>query len=642
MSDHDRKDAASSVPNDGYSYSSAGSNYGMDGFFHDMEYNKGVEEPELTPDSPLESQNHNSYGDLPEGMVVGDYDEHDVEGLSHLADAALSGDSMEEFFKEGALSNLDWLESGHIDEERLPSHSSYEALPQLEEAWGTLTDGVSRWQSDMAFVPNEDAKDRSIDPKLAQYENETWEARKADLVRAAQRRLDAGETIREVFEYVKMASGESFPEFREDLRRIASEHGLAGNVYVYASSYPRLATSDVWKKIFRRRLQARYIVADDPTVEVGDTLYGKEIVASVPWDEAYAHYVPYLRATGRRVASGSDPKEALRTAFLSKPVKEVKATEFPTHVTPSERITLQTAAKEVQAAEAKVEKFSASKRTAERLEKQVNAKVAKYVAASQISADQAEQARQAADTVQDFVKRIADFIILNQNKTGTYEGDGQNASYRYDPGYDHNWDRIQQAAQSRVSRKERFVMAKLRNWMTEGFAGDTLDELVNASFAPDVRELHVDLIRTARAQHEGLSGFLYVDADAYATKTGTAGCDEGARKHRANDVKFVLAMDRCGSCTFANADGVCSKYNKPLVSDLPKGNVKAYQKEMIRLANAPDPVQTASLFADAYDPDEFGLSNENLEQFEYESRIADSIAASVDFGDGMILDWGDE
>lgn len=642
MSEHDHKEAASSVPNDGYSYSS-GSNYGMDGFFHDTDYGKGVEEPELSSDSPLQSQNYDSYGDLPEGVVTSDYEDHEVDGLSHLADTALSEDAMGGLFeREAGLSNLDWLESGNMDIERLPSHSPHEALPQLEEAWGSLTDGLSRWQSDMSFVPNEDVRDRDIDVTAAQYENETWEVKKADLVRAARRRLDAGEPLREVFEYVRMASGEYFGEFRDELKRIADDDGLAGNVFVYASSYPRLASSDVWKGLFRRRLQARYIVADDSSVEVGSTLYGKEVVASVPWKEAYEHYAPYLRATGRKVASDGQYKSALRSAFLALPVKEVRATEFPTHITPSERITLQAAAKEAQAAEARVEKFSASKRAAERLEQQVNAKVAKYVAAGQVTGDQVEQARAASESTRDFVKRVADFVIENQSKTGTYEGDGQNASYRYDPGHDHNWSRIQKAASSRVSREERFVTAKLRNWMTEGFAGKVLDELVTASFAPDVRERNVDLIRTARQQHEGLSGFLYVDADAYATKTGTAGCDTGALKHRANNIKFVLAMNRCGSCTFANADGVCSKYNKPLVSGLPEGNIKGYQKEMIRLANAPDPEQTASLFAAAYDPDEFGLYNDNLEQFEYEAQIADSIASSVDFGDGMILDWGDE
>ena len=640
MSDKD-KNAASKMPNDGYSYSS-GSNYGLDGFFHDTEYGKGVEEPELTPDSPLKGKNYDSYEGLLEGMVVGDVEEMNVDGLSHLSEVALGGDTMGNLLKEASLANLDWLESGHIDMERLPSHPPYKSIEQLEEAWGTLTDGLSRWQSDMSFVPNQDAKDRTLDIKQAQYDHETWEVQKDSIIKAARRRMDSGTPIREVFEFVRTSSGDKFMEFKEDLLNMSEDHGLSGNVYVYASSYPRLASSDVWKDVFRRRLQARYIVADDATLEVGKSLYGKEIVSSVPWKEAYSHYAPYLKTTGRKVAGGTDYKQALKAAFLSTPVKERKETEFPSHINPSDRISLKAATDEVQRAERRVENFSASKRASERLEGQVNSKVAKYIASGQISAEQAEEARRASDTVRDFVKRISDFIIANQVKTGSYDGDGQNASYRYDPGYDHNWSKIHQAAHSRISREEKFVLSKLRNWMTEGFAGNTLDELIKTSFAPDVRERNASLIRTARDTHEGLSGHLYVDADSYASKTGTSGCDQGALKHRTNNVKFVLSMERCGSCAFANADGICSKYNKPLVASLPEGNVKAFQKEMIRLANAPDAELTANLFAPTYDPDEFGLDNSNLEQFEYESRISDSIAASVDFGDGMILDWGDE
>ena len=86
---------------------------------------------------------------------------------------------------------------------------------------------------------------------------------------------------------------------------------------------------------------------------------------------------------------------------------------------------------------------------------------------------------------------------------------------------------------------------------------------------------------------------------AYASPTGTNGCDEGGLKHRANQLKFVMAMDRCGSCAFAtrtaNGTPVCQKYNKELIAELPEGSAE-YQQESIRMADASDAEMTASLF----------------------------------------------
>ena len=107
---------------------------------------------------------------------------------------------------------------------------------------------------------------------------------------------------------------------------------------------------------------------------------------------------------------------------------------------------------------------------------------------------------------------------------------------------------------------------------------------------------------------------MYVDAAAYATKTGTAGCEEGARHHRTNGVPAVLEMPRkCGGCIHRTArqDGTttCSVYAKPLVRSAAEvvDDPARHQRDMIRLADAPDQEATASLFANTYDPTEFAL-----------------------------------
>lgn len=154
-----------------------------------------------------------------------------------------------------------------------------------------------------------------------------------------------------------------------------------------------------------------------------------------------------------------------------------------------------------------------------------------------------------------------------------------------------------------------------RQQMSEGYAGRDLTDLLTTRFAPSVRTAASSVLQQLRSKHEGLAGHLYVDADAYASKVGTAGCEKGALKHRANQVPSVLAMPRCGSCSLrvAKADGtpVCSLYNKSLVASAPTEDPAGFQAEMIRLANGSDAERTASLFANTYENDfQLGVDGE--------------------------------
>jgi len=110
----------------------------------------------------------------------------------------------------------------------------------------------------------------------------------------------------------------------------------------------------------------------------------------------------------------------------------------------------------------------------------------------------------------------------------------------------------------------------IRRAMNEGFAGKNLDDAIRNRFTESLLKEASGNIAKVRALHEGLAGFRYVDASVYASKDGgVKGCEDGGLKHRANQVKMVLGMDRCGSCAMANAlpDGStrCSVYNKMLV-----------------------------------------------------------------------------
>jgi hypothetical protein len=145
--------------------------------------------------------------------------------------------------------------------------------------------------------------------------------------------------------------------------------------------------------------------------------------------------------------------------------------------------------------------------------------------------------------------------------------------------------------------------------MTEGLAGQELDQVMRARFSAPLIKAATPMLKEARAKHEGLSGFIYVDAAAYASAAGSTGCEKHAAKHRVNAMKYVLAMPRCASCTFKNADGYCTQYNKKLSSKVPVDDPAAYQKKTLHMADATDHEVTAAMF----DQHEYGLQNSALD-----------------------------
>ena len=187
------------------------------------------------------------------------------------------------------------------------------------------------------------------------------------------------------------------------------------------------------------------------------------------------------------------------------------------------------------------------------------------------------------------------------------------------------------SAVSGIQVSEFKTMARwARQQMSEGMAGDDLTAMMHIRFAGPLRTAAEGLIALLREEHEGISGHLYVDAAAYASKTGTKGCEKAAPKHRANQIRFVKAMGRCSGCTMANSNGVCTKYGKELLHKLPK-NAAQFKAKMLHAADAPDHEITASLF----NPGEFNLGNPLSDLDLSEPEVTEDIG-EVLFG-GLIL-----
>lgn len=660
-----------------------GSNYGMDGY-PDMEYGMGT----LTGILDQDAQEAPA---LPTGLQKG----------------AAGEMALGELMADESLADLDWLDPDQPqDPDRLPENPVALSIPELVEAWGVhrRTDGVHR--TDLAHARA--ASDAAPPKKRAN-------ARTIEkVVTHAMRRSVEGQHIERIVREAAESMGEEMERVVPLLRRVAADHGLAGNVFVRASAYPGWGTGKWKDHVKRHAKQARYIIVSSEDMEQatwiqnGRCAYtGKVAVSTVPWNQAHAHYAPRLEATGRKVASGN-PSEVLRAAFLSQPRKvEADAGYLPVHETPDQRIPREAARAAFDAYQPERTVHDPTERDRARRLAKVDAHLAKMERDALIPHGTRESILASGRDPVSMLRAAR--RIAAQVKEGTYTGDT-----RALPGQMERWQResqrvherqaaadsrIDQTVRGRDAQEVRSLVAKVerevergargsylrkfiaktipkrhakaaiqmlaptlsntgflrdgpvetkeydqpvfsraastktarsvlagqikqatawvRKSMAEGFAGKDLDDLIQNRFAGALLEAADSEIKQIREAHEGLSGFLYVDAEAYASDAGTKGCESGAVKHRANQIPNVRAMSRCATCTLARVreDGTrkCGAYNKSLLDDTTGNGIDRIKAANIKSADMSDAEVTASYFAPTYDPGEFNLVNANLE-----------------------------
>jgi hypothetical protein len=263
--------------------------------------------------------------------------------------------------------------------------------------------------------------------------------------------------------------------------------------------------------------------------------------------------------------------------------------------------------------------------------KQATTHLAGLVQNKLLTAEQAKSILRDSKNAQDIWKKSAETIATTHG--GEYQGTIQTASVSERKNHivtDPVKDRLAKVAKESGIKVSEFqgLLRWTRQQMSEGMIGKDLNDLLRSKFATPLLKASAELLREVRSEHEGLSGHLYVDAAAYATPTGTEGCERGGLKHRANPLKVVLSMPRCSSCTNCDPEGHCMIYNKRLASKPPVEDPKAYQKNAIHMADAHDSEITASLF----NPSEFNLSNDSMNNVDLDSESTNEQLGSVLFG----------
>lgn len=584
------KKASSGVPTD-FTWTD-GSNWGMGGFDHEQTMNTGVEESARLPQAkglsvlPGDVLSQPKHEDLFETF---DSDE----GLDLVSFLGIKAD------KTASLVDLSWLDpTQEQDKNRLPRErkphneadkrksdemgNAIDIIPQLEDAWG----GDST--TGKGFVENTGVLKTALPQKLSSADI-------TNLVLRASRQSHFGVPLAKIASELKEALGSDLNRIVKAWAVIRDDHGLAGNVFIRTSSFPGLEKGK-WVDVIQQKAgKAKYALG--ASKDIGKLLK-KEVVASIPWDKALSEYKADLHIAGKKVGTGSS-KEVLRAAFLSTPVqKVVEATAKPTEHT--NHFEAPKFASVITKQELDQKNFVASVHN--RLDKLAKKGLISTKRATELKAmDAVKAAKLAAEE-------------MARPKVGTFEFSNINAG---------------STLADSEKQLERFAaenaVAWLRKRLSEGWAGNKLSALISEQVEPVLQTKLASVFANIRKDHEGLSGFNYVDAGAYATADSLKGCDEGAFLHRGSAIPAVKQIPKCGSCFFSK-EGNCTKYGKELISAVPN-------KELVRTANLSisKPRKVASVESD------FGLDNTVLKGFSFEDHKKEK-PLDVTMGGGLVVE----
>ena len=702
-----------------------GSNYMMDGFWHDMEYGHGLKEN--PPANPVPQPSTSGMSHLPDGlMVAGDFDDElmeiqhqDDEGAMDLGALGIVAKLAPDVDRSDVgLVDHNWLSDAYQDPSRLPDKPVDNGIPELQEAWGDRTDGITRVDLyDRASLTYEDAMQHEEDDDVLNRD------KLASFVRMAMRRSAAGQSMDLIKQKLLDGLGPKLArKIVKAVQAIHAEHGLSGNIYIRASAYPRLQHGKWVRELKRASKGCRYLIAaEGEDCQSCATALNLVVVAhpnDIPWASELQRYAVNLRATRKepKRASKQGPREYLQTWLLG-------ASQSPRLDIDPSRIRHTMPVDAVTAAEAKkaLVDFTVPHRVVftmqERHNKKDSEKVVKRVGAMVqarlVTQEEAEALLASNAPPKDILKAAAKIALTvkkatSQGSTPVVRGETiskeaawtelNKAALKWEAGHQVVRDRV---SKDQLGQKVRLIKAKIngglkgkhlasfiretltqqeaflaspllkdilkktsalnptvpevkkyddvtftrhvasspeiavpvkeirkaarwvRQQMTEGMAGSELDQLIQLRLDHRVRKAGAEQLAQIREQHEGVSGHLYVEAAVYASAEGTAGCEKGGLRHRTNQLKFVMAMERCGSCVFKNANGTCQKYNKELIDELSPEIRGEFQR--LNLANhaMTDQEATAAIFAVGEDAmsaaHEFVLHNSALDDVATES-----------------------
>lgn len=616
------------LPDDGFFLTETdGMNYGLDGLL-DVEYGEGVLDGARLPETK-------GLSGLPIGIVSDPVLEEST--FSEVMEDDAYGDSLGEFLKESSLANLDWLDVplGAEGVDRTPKVP--DSIPELEDAWSGLTDGVS-------LIPND------ASPRKAGGTTEDRKMTNARLVkeviREASLRSARREPIRSILERVSNALGPDLaPKAIKAAQDLVSEHGLLGNVYVRSSHYPSLLNGK-WASYFKKHFaDVRYILADDPKTAALDRIHGKEVVTEIPWKEAFRHYAPRLKAGGRKVASASSEagaRSALKRAFLSEPVAPKTESHLPTHTPLSDRISSEDAVRDFESLSTRlIEKVSRHQEDAKRERSTLHRQLDKWASSGVLDRSDVEKLKASSAPAHLVLKAAQEIRAASLSKSAKYSGEGV-------------------GAHTPVTRKSAFrdlgkAEREIRDRVERNFS-DSLDRIVKAGLATE-EEIAVlrDTSVPISVRHKAAADFNFRKSvrkysnHVYTPHTG--GRPKQEIKPLPQSKSKVLRVAKQLMSEGVTGDDLhrvlSDRFGAENLSKVSKeiGAMRSFHEGKAGISDIGRP-RKASKTASAkggrvanYDPEEFNLGNDALNGFEYDpDTTGQTETIEVGFGGLLIGD----
>lgn len=219
-------------------------------------------------------------------------------------------ENVQGFNQEAKVPDLDWASLDVGDVKNIPSPFHIEIIPQLQEAWSGVQDKSTH------LVPNKTAT-----AKKSSYIPETASE---DIIDTAKKEIMLGHTGKELADRLSsLYPQDVIQKSSEGLKKVASEQGLLGNVYVDVS--PFNSCEEAARILGPRTKTAKYVVGTPKgrsceTHKTGHCrAFNKDVVSEITYgDDLYDHYTSHLKMAGiiasnEKIAS----KEDLRHCFIT-------------------------------------------------------------------------------------------------------------------------------------------------------------------------------------------------------------------------------------------------------------------------------------------------------------------------------------
>ena len=231
----------------------------------------------------------------------------------------------------GAVSDLSWMDLTSLEnpEENYPSDSQREIIPQLEEQW-SHDKAAMKTSSLIMNCGSVNTAANKADKKVSDEEVNS-------VIRVAKKAMMQGFSGSEVIPELRARfSSEVIAASMEDLKKVAAEEGLLGNVYLDMGAFDTVKEAATQLGLHKTRLASFVVGAPAKEANFVDAFgkcrhLAKTAVQEVEYNgQLLAHYASHLKNVGAIPQDATiSSKEELRQAFLSaRNARKVDHTSF--------------------------------------------------------------------------------------------------------------------------------------------------------------------------------------------------------------------------------------------------------------------------------------------------------------------------